>query len=163
MLVLTVAAVLVLELPNTAMEAVVDLATGRRYHSLARIAKDRAAAAVLTAAISSLLIALFLLLPPSLLRLGPDSHSQMLLVIDNYDSFTFNLVQYFGEPATQHPVAADLQVHRKPTASCKWAFTASRQPQHGPGTQPAHPVQQRAVADGGPVDATTGAEQRSHR
>ena len=27
----------------------------------------------------------------------------------------------------------------------------------------AHPVQQRAVADGGPVDATTGAEQRSHR
>ena len=39
-LVLTVAAVLVLELLNTAMEAVVDLAIGRRYHSLARIAKD---------------------------------------------------------------------------------------------------------------------------
>lgn len=69
-LVLTVAAVLVLELLNTAMEAVVDLAIGRRYHPLARIAKDCAAAAVLTAAISSLLIALFLLLPPLLLRLG---------------------------------------------------------------------------------------------
>lgn len=69
-LVLTVTAVLVLELLNTAMEAVVDLAIGRRYHPLARIAKDCAAAAVLTAAISSMLIATFLLLPPLLLRLG---------------------------------------------------------------------------------------------
>ena len=69
-LVLTVTAVLVLELLNTAMEAMVDLAIGRRYHPLARIAKDCAAAAVLTAAISSMLIATFLLLPPLLLRLG---------------------------------------------------------------------------------------------
>ena len=38
-LVLTVAAVLVLELLNTAIEAVVDLAIGRRFHPLARIAK----------------------------------------------------------------------------------------------------------------------------
>jgi len=68
-LVLTVAAVLVLELLNTAIEAVVDLAIGRRFHPLARIAKDCAAAAVLVAAISSLLIALLLLLPPFLERL----------------------------------------------------------------------------------------------
>lgn len=69
-LVLTVAAVLVLELLNTAVEAVVDLAIGRQYHPLARIAKDCAAAAVLVAAAASLVIALLLLLPPLLVRLG---------------------------------------------------------------------------------------------
>ena len=69
-LVLTVAAVLVLELINTATEAVVDLAIGRRFHPLARIAKDCAAAAVLVAAISSLVIAALLLLPALIARLG---------------------------------------------------------------------------------------------
>ena len=69
-LVLTVAAVLVLELLNTATEAVVDLAIGRRFHPLARIAKDCAAAAVLVAALSSIVIAALLLLPPLLARLG---------------------------------------------------------------------------------------------
>ena len=69
-LVLTVAAVLVLELLNTATEAVVDLAIGRQFHPLARIAKDCAAAAVLVAALSSLMIALLLLVPPLLSRLG---------------------------------------------------------------------------------------------
>ena len=69
-IVLTVAAVLVLELINTAIEAVVDLAIGRRFHPLARIAKDCAAAAVLIGSISSLLVAVLLLLPPLLFRLG---------------------------------------------------------------------------------------------
>lgn len=69
-LVLTVTAVLVLELLNTATEAVVDLAIGRQFHPLARIAKDCAAAAVLVAALASMLIALLLLLPPLLARLG---------------------------------------------------------------------------------------------
>ena len=69
-LVLTIAAVLVLELLNTAVEAVVDLAVGRRYHTLARIAKDCAAAAVLVAALSSLMIALLLLVPALWARLG---------------------------------------------------------------------------------------------
>ena len=69
-LVLTVAAVLVLELINTATEAVVDLAIGRQFHPLARIAKDCAAAAVLVAAMASLLVAVLLLAPPLLARLG---------------------------------------------------------------------------------------------
>jgi diacylglycerol kinase (ATP) len=69
-LVLTVAAVLVLELLNTATEAVVDLSIGRQFHPLARIAKDCAAAAVLVAALTSLVIALLLLLPPLWERLG---------------------------------------------------------------------------------------------
>ena len=34
----------------------------------------------------------------------------MLLVLDNYDSFTFNLVQYLGELAADHPLAASLRV-----------------------------------------------------
>jgi para-aminobenzoate synthetase component 2 len=36
----------------------------------------------------------------------------MLLVLDNYDSFTFNLVQYLGELASDHPLAADVRVVR---------------------------------------------------
>lgn len=36
----------------------------------------------------------------------------MILVIDNYDSFTYNLVQYLGELGQDLPVAADIQVYR---------------------------------------------------
>ncbi|BAZ49610.1 aminodeoxychorismate synthase, glutamine amidotransferase subunit [Nostoc sp. NIES-4103] len=36
----------------------------------------------------------------------------MIIVIDNYDSFTYNLVQYLGELATEFPVAADIRVFR---------------------------------------------------
>ena len=69
-LVITVSSVLVLELINTSIEAVVDLSIGRRFHPLARIAKDCSAGAVLIAAIGSLLIACYLLLPKLLVQLG---------------------------------------------------------------------------------------------
>ena len=36
----------------------------------------------------------------------------MFLVIDNYDSFTYNLVQYLGELAAEHPIAAEVRVER---------------------------------------------------
>lgn len=36
----------------------------------------------------------------------------MIIVIDNYDSFTYNLVQYLGELAQQLPVASDIRVYR---------------------------------------------------
>ncbi|NJL22509.1 MAG: aminodeoxychorismate/anthranilate synthase component II [Leptolyngbyaceae cyanobacterium SM1_3_5] len=36
----------------------------------------------------------------------------MILVIDNYDSFTYNLVQYIGELGAELPVAKEVQVYR---------------------------------------------------
>lgn len=36
----------------------------------------------------------------------------MILVVDNYDSFTYNLVQYLGELAAELTVAADIRVYR---------------------------------------------------
>lgn len=36
----------------------------------------------------------------------------MILVIDNYDSFTYNLVQYLGELGKDLPIAAEVLVYR---------------------------------------------------
>ncbi len=36
----------------------------------------------------------------------------MIIVIDNYDSFTYNLVQYLGELGADLPVAREVQVYR---------------------------------------------------
>jgi para-aminobenzoate synthetase component II len=36
----------------------------------------------------------------------------MILVIDNYDSFTYNLVQYLGELGAELPAARDIKVFR---------------------------------------------------
>jgi anthranilate synthase component 2 len=36
----------------------------------------------------------------------------LIIVIDNYDSFTYNLVQYLGELAQELPIASDIRVYR---------------------------------------------------
>ena len=41
----------------------------------------------------------------------------MLLVLDNYDSYTFNLVQYLGELAADHSLARELRVERNDALS----------------------------------------------
>jgi para-aminobenzoate synthetase component 2 len=48
----------------------------------------------------------------------------MLLVLDNYDSFTFNLVQYLGELAADHPITEDLRVERNDALTLEeiWAL-----------------------------------------
>jgi diacylglycerol kinase (ATP) len=63
-IILTCGVVLTMELINTALESVVDLAVEQTYHELAKIAKDCAAAAVLISAFISLSVAACLLLPP---------------------------------------------------------------------------------------------------
>jgi diacylglycerol kinase (ATP) len=68
-LALTIGAVMAMELINTAIESVVDLAVKNVYHDLARIAKDCAAAAVLVSALVSIVVAGTLLLPPLWVRI----------------------------------------------------------------------------------------------
>ena len=62
-IVMTCAMVMILELVNTALEAVVDLTVKQTYHELAKIAKDCAAGAVLISAIAAVMVAAFILLP----------------------------------------------------------------------------------------------------
>jgi len=62
-LVLTIALVWGAEFINTALEAVVDLASPQQ-HPLAKVGKDVGAAAVLLAALASILVGLLLLGPP---------------------------------------------------------------------------------------------------
>ncbi len=61
---LTSGLVLVMELLNTAIESVVDLAVKQTYHELAKIAKDCAAGAVLVSAMVAVMVAGVLILPP---------------------------------------------------------------------------------------------------
>jgi len=63
---LAIALVWIAEFLNTALEAVVDLASNHQQHDLARVGKDVGAAAVLIAAVTSIIIGLLVLGPPFL-------------------------------------------------------------------------------------------------
>ena len=64
LILLAIAMVWIAEFLNTALEAVVDLASNHQHHELARVGKDVGAAAVLIAAVSSVIIGLLILGPP---------------------------------------------------------------------------------------------------
>jgi diacylglycerol kinase len=62
-LLLTIALVWTAEFINSALEAVVDLASPQ-HHPLAKVGKDVGAAAVLIAALTSIIVGLLILGPP---------------------------------------------------------------------------------------------------
>jgi len=64
LILLAITLVWIAEFLNTALEAVVDLATNHQQHELARVGKDVGAAAVLIAAAASVIIGLLVLGPP---------------------------------------------------------------------------------------------------
>jgi diacylglycerol kinase len=64
LIILAIALVWSAEFFNTALEAVVDLAANHQRHNLARVSKDVGAAAVLIAALASILIGLLVIGPP---------------------------------------------------------------------------------------------------
>lgn len=69
-IILTVTMVFTAEFINTAIEAVVDLASPQK-HPLAKVGKDVGAAAVLIAALSAILIGLLIIGPPLWAKLAP--------------------------------------------------------------------------------------------
>lgn len=76
-LILTIAVVFTAEFINTAIEAVVDLATSE-HHPLAKVSKDVGAAAVLVAAVAAVLIGLLILGPPLLAKISSMTRPQAL-------------------------------------------------------------------------------------
>jgi len=69
MLIFAIALVWTAEFLNTALEAVVDLASHQEIHPLAKVGKDVGAAAVLIAAMCAALIGILILGPPLWLRI----------------------------------------------------------------------------------------------
>jgi diacylglycerol kinase (ATP) len=62
-LIATIMSVLILEILNTSIESIVDLVVNKEFSSLAKIAKDTSAAAVLLASINSVIIAISIFVP----------------------------------------------------------------------------------------------------
>lgn len=69
-LILTIGTVWTAEFINSALEAVVDLASPQK-HPLAKVGKDVGAAAVLIAALSSIIIGFLILGPPLWVKIQP--------------------------------------------------------------------------------------------
>ena len=83
----------------------------------------------------------------------------MLLVLDNYDSFTFNLVQYLGELAADHPLAASLRVERNDALNIeqiKELNPAAVLISPGPGTPADSGVCREVIRELGPKVPTLG-------
>jgi diacylglycerol kinase len=68
-IVLTIAMVFTAEFINTAIEAVLDLASPK-YHPLAKVGKDVGAGAVLVAALAAVIVGLLILGPPLWIRIS---------------------------------------------------------------------------------------------
>lgn len=68
-IIIAIAMVWTAEFINTALEAVVDLASRQEHHELARLGKDVGAAAVLIAAMAAALLGFLILGPPLWARL----------------------------------------------------------------------------------------------
>lgn len=77
----------------------------------------------------------------------------MLLVLDNYDSFTFNLVQYLGELAIDYPIALNVRVERNDAlnlAQIKALNPAAILISPGPGTPDQAGICPQVIAELGP-------------
>ena len=62
-LIATIMSVLILEILNTSIESIVDLIVKKEFSSLAKIAKDTSAGAVLLASVNSVIIAVYIFVP----------------------------------------------------------------------------------------------------
>ncbi len=83
----------------------------------------------------------------------------MLLVLDNYDSFTFNLVQYLGELASDYPIAAEVRVERNDALSLEQIQALSPDAvliSPGPGTPADSGVCREVIRELGPRVPTLG-------